>query len=246
MTTAQQRVLLEAAEYRGPVCARLHTAPGSDEPAHAEVGVLCYRCFNRTRYHLRRAAELVAHIAAQRFPSLVSPAGERVDTSKDPRIPWQFEASEALDELWSYLANWTTFYAAALGDPVPALLWPAADSDRSVERVPAGWSTGMLEAAASEASGWLLGHGRGWAGSASAAELHDNFEDVVRRLLGRWPLEEPPQRPASRSCGRDGIGCGIGRVLVTWSKGALTARCSACGWTPPNPDEFVANERKLP
>lgn len=144
-----------------PACSRNHDVTGATGvTARQEAGVLCFPCYARTRYNVRMLAEEVSHVAAQKFPSIVLPPFERVGGSKDQRIPWQHEASEALDEMWAVLGNWTTYFSDRLHIRPPSILWQVVKDDVSIEKVPAHWSTEKLEAVIAETSQWLLTNSR--------------------------------------------------------------------------------------
>ncbi|OOB90726.1 hypothetical protein [Rathayibacter sp. VKM Ac-2630] len=225
----------------GPRCIRQHDAKGRPgKLAAARAGQLCWSCYGRLSRDVVTLAELVTTITEQTAPSIVSPITERVAGTKAPRLPIDADGIDALNELWPLLARWVAAWTVELRLDPPTVLSESIERDRDVDRVPAGWSTRTLTRAANDAAEWLVLAAPAWCTSVHVAHFYAEVSEAARVYSGRWRLAERGPRRSSRKCGRGGIGCGAGQVVVGWDGDDPYAVCNACGWRPDDEAQFAA------
>jgi len=178
-------------------CANGCTRKGTDDnPQHlaARHGRYCDRCYYSTDGTLRRAGELVQHIL-----SMVGGIQSKVDdgsqrTKKHPPLPFNVEAFNDANEIYSQLVYWTSVWATRLNRPAPG---PAARAWRTENNRVVGLPNDIDPKAARYAVSimgtWLSAH----LDLIYATHIVDDIdyfriavEENIYRTLAKWPVED--------------------------------------------------------
>lgn len=164
------------------------------KPRPAKHGLYCNRCYYGTDKALEQLGNLVEHIL-----SMVGKKGGSDDESQrlkgQPPLPFNVEAFNDANEMYSRLIYWGRILAGVLNIPAPA---PAehswADMTGSIRGLPADVSPGTARLQVQAVAEWL----RARLNDICNIEgddidfFHDEWKDVYR-LAAKWPMRAKPR-----------------------------------------------------
>lgn len=185
-------------------------------------GHLCETCYRRLKDHLAIAGPLAGLLRDAVVPSLQSVkfGEERVQSSREAKIPFREVPSLLVDELAAVILGWAGEAYRLLGPRrVPGgVVWPSEQIERLASLDGATARLATTEVAdttetVSDAASFLLERLDDVAALPGIAALHDEVVDVVRRALtttgqSRLRLED--------SIGAECPICLTRKVWVTW------------------------------
>jgi hypothetical protein len=183
------------------VCYRqcIQTPATGEQPAlimGALHGHFCDRCYWRTSHALRMAGELVQHVIGQ-VSGLTSKNGDGSQRAKKTApLPFNVEAFNDANEIYSRLVFWAATFATRLNRPLPT---PAARAWRTnnnrIVGLPNDITPNAARYAISVMANWLDIHLDDICGLPPAddvAYFQDEMRDIYR-INARFPREEQPK-----------------------------------------------------
>lgn len=181
---------------------------------------------NRTSRHLGEMPTLAAAMITN--ARTVDHAGG--GSKPGSRVPPELVGVEALDDLWTMLANWATSIASTLDVRPPAVLQPHADADRDVNGFPVAAREVMRIHYVLAVADWLRAHLIEIDELVLAPDFHQEVDERMRGWLALFPLDPPPLRVKEHPCPV----CKRDALVVHMSEHAghhddYRVECSHCG-----------------
>lgn len=210
------------------------------KPRPAKHGNYCNRCYHATDEALAQLGSLVEHIL-----SMVNQKGGRDDEAQklkgQPPLPFNVEAFNDANEMYSRLVYWARIFAGILHVPAPA---PAehswADLTGSIRGLPHDVAPGTARLQVQAIAEWL----RNRLEEICALEgddidfFHDDWTEVYR-LAAKWPMRAKPHY-SKMPCPNDDC---KGRIAVFPPEEFGEDQrivCEACGrWFQPDQYEHL-------
>lgn len=144
----------------------------------------------------------------------------RVDTSRDPSVPFRLEAMQDADTLWAALTDY--------GNEIARYVRPAPHALTARLRASQSWEE--AGDAAHTIAAWLVAHEERVATVApDVMGADDRLFFEIRRLIGRYRIEPQRLRTYTRVCRV----CGERAVFAEWvinraGEVAQTEQCTVC------------------
>lgn len=164
------------------------------KPRPAQHGLYCKRCYHNTDEALGQLGSLVEHIL-----SMVGQKTSNDDESQrlkgQPPLPFNVEAFNDANEMYSRLIYWGRILAGILNIPAPA---PAehswADMTGSIRGLPADVAPGTAKFQVQAVAEWLRARLDDICGieGDDINFFHDEWKDVYR-LAAKWPMRAKPR-----------------------------------------------------
>lgn len=166
------------------------------QPSRATHGRYCGRCFITTDGALRRAGALTEHIVEQVGGIPAKSASESQRTKKHPPLPFNVEAFNDANEIYSRLVYWASVWATRLNRPVPT---PAARAWRTDNNRIVGLPNDITAQAVRYVVGimaiWLSAHLDEIYATPTTDDINyfrSEMEDIYR-AGAKWPMEDQAQ-----------------------------------------------------
>lgn len=164
------------------------------KPRPTKHGNYCNRCYYNTDNALAQLGSLVEHII-----SMVGQKGGRDDESQklkgQPPLPFNVEAFNDANEMYSRLIYWGRILAGILNIPAPAPAEHAwADMTGSIRGLPADVAPGTARLQVQAVAEWLRARLDDICGieGDDIDFFHDEWKDVYR-LAAKWPMRAKPR-----------------------------------------------------
>ena len=198
----------------------------------ADIGHYCHGCATRIQARLAEAPRILAVLRASLAGiRAVDTTNQRVDGTRDQRLPFNEHTLELADDLYAGICNWAISHAQTMGvtGSLPAGLSRLAEVEKDARSVPAVSSPREAAQRLREIVEWLTKWGDTIAHTIPApslADYHADIVDMIRKARGAAGLTEPRPRRASKRpcwvCGDQEVEASIPDV------GPEVVRCAAC------------------